>query len=812
MPKILQLRRGNTSFVSANTPFVGELLVNTDTSSLVVGDGSTAGGIELAQKSFAQAAFNAANNATDTWVRTAANSSSSYANSAFAAANTKFSSSGGTISGDTTITGNLTVSGQTTYANTTTVNLGDSTITLNADLPQASAPSENAGIEVERGSSANVGVIWNESTDKWTFTNDGSNYSNMGSASAESYANSAYTQANTAQTHAAAAFNTANNSVTGLTAGTGITLSGNTGNVTISSSGGGGSSVFNVCNSTNIVSCLGGNGGTGTHNFFVGQYAGKCVTSGNYNAIMGTNAGQALTTGSSNILIGREAGYGLTTGYGNVILGQGAGPNTQTGQQNVIIGLSAVNGTGGYRNVFLGAGVAPISSALGCFNIAIGSDAAQQLNGGIRNVFIGKCAGRYVTTGSDNVLIGNSQGSSGLLNTIDITAGSSRLIVNSGGLCVNGTLFGASAVSNAGNGTIYSAAMNSGATGVDNIFVGRYAGQAACSGSSRNTVFGFYSGKNITTGSCNVLIGNHAGKAVTTAISNVILGNYIGCKTTTGSYNIFMGHCAAQCNIGGSNNIFLGNSAGKYNVVHGSSVYIGLQSGMNWRGDFNVMLGHNSGGGGKAGFSGGNTGLNNTFIGSYSGFATCTGGCNLFAGFKSGQNNSTGNYVTALGACAGQYNSTASNNIFIGCGAGSSSPAGLACITTQSNRIIMGNSSHTCAQIQIAWTTVSDCRDKCIFGKVPYGRSFLKNIEPIEFSFKDRETGCIVDPDGKRRYGFSAQNILQYEGDSPVIVSKENEEKLQVTTDYLIPVLVNAINELAEELETLKVRVQTLEN
>lgn len=102
------------------------------------------------------------------------------------------------VTGDTTITGNLTVTGVTTYANTTTVNLGDNIITLNADIPQASAPSENAGIEVDRGSSANVQFIWNESIDKWTFTNDGTNYSNVGSSAAESYANSAYLHANAA--------------------------------------------------------------------------------------------------------------------------------------------------------------------------------------------------------------------------------------------------------------------------------------------------------------------------------------------------------------------------------------------------------------------------------------------------------------------------------------------------------------------------------------------------------------------------------------------------------------------------------------
>jgi len=140
------------------------------------------------------------------------NSTGNYANSAYAFANTRYSSSGGTVSGDVVVTGNLTVSGLTTYVNTTELRVGDAIITLNADLPQASAPTENAGIEVERGTLDNAAVIWNETTDKWTFTNDGTIYSNMGSAAAESYSNSAYlqanssyNQANTATTNAATA-------------------------------------------------------------------------------------------------------------------------------------------------------------------------------------------------------------------------------------------------------------------------------------------------------------------------------------------------------------------------------------------------------------------------------------------------------------------------------------------------------------------------------------------------------------------------------------------------------------------------------
>jgi hypothetical protein len=88
--------------------------------------------------------------------------------------NTATFSNNVTIGGDVTVSGNLVVSGTTTYVNTATLNVADNIITLNADV--TGAPSENSGVEVNRGTSANVAVLWNETSDKWTFTNDGSTY------------------------------------------------------------------------------------------------------------------------------------------------------------------------------------------------------------------------------------------------------------------------------------------------------------------------------------------------------------------------------------------------------------------------------------------------------------------------------------------------------------------------------------------------------------------------------------------------------------------------------------------------------------
>ena len=71
-----------------------------------------------------------------------------------------------TIGNDLTVAGDLTVQGTTTTIDSNTVNIGDNMITLNAD--ETGTPTLFAGIEVERGTSANKNLIWNETQDKWT--------------------------------------------------------------------------------------------------------------------------------------------------------------------------------------------------------------------------------------------------------------------------------------------------------------------------------------------------------------------------------------------------------------------------------------------------------------------------------------------------------------------------------------------------------------------------------------------------------------------------------------------------------------------
>jgi len=69
--------------------------------------------------------------------------------------------------GNVIIAGNLIVQGTTTSINSNEVNIGDSIMKLNSDYT-GNTPSENAGLEINRGSQPNSLFIWDETQDRWT--------------------------------------------------------------------------------------------------------------------------------------------------------------------------------------------------------------------------------------------------------------------------------------------------------------------------------------------------------------------------------------------------------------------------------------------------------------------------------------------------------------------------------------------------------------------------------------------------------------------------------------------------------------------
>ena len=100
-----------------------------------------------------------------------ANAASGFAGGITVAGNSVFSN-------DLLVNGNFTVAGTTTYVNTETVVLNDNIIVLNNNA--AAIPTENGGIEIERGDSTNSQLLWNETTDSWTMYNGTATYDIVG--------------------------------------------------------------------------------------------------------------------------------------------------------------------------------------------------------------------------------------------------------------------------------------------------------------------------------------------------------------------------------------------------------------------------------------------------------------------------------------------------------------------------------------------------------------------------------------------------------------------------------------------------------
>lgn len=274
---------------------------------------------------------------------------------------------------------------------------------------------------------------------------------------------------------------------------------------------------------------------------------------------------------------------------------------------------------------------------------------------------------------------------------------------------------------------------------------------------------------------------------------------------------------------GGS--VFIGEGAGDADDLStNKNVFIGLSTGSsNTSGSNNTAVGTDA-------FYSNVTGWNNTAIGFQSLYSNTTGNRNLANGLKSLNANTTGIQNTANGYRALYANTTGSNNVASGFDAGMYTNAGASNLTSGastylgndtrssasgntnetviggsargngSNTVTLGNGSITGAHVQVAWTITSDERDKTNFAPVPHGLDFIDQLRPTAFQYTDGRGGQATGP---VRYGFKAQDILALEA-NPVLVDASNPDKLKLNETALIPVLVQAIQELTARIEKLE--------
>ena len=84
------------------------------------------------------------------------------------------------------IQGNLVVGGNATAITKTDLNITDNIITVNAGETGPGVTLGTAGLNVDRGSLANVALLWSEAIGKWVLTDDGTTYEAIQTGSATS--------------------------------------------------------------------------------------------------------------------------------------------------------------------------------------------------------------------------------------------------------------------------------------------------------------------------------------------------------------------------------------------------------------------------------------------------------------------------------------------------------------------------------------------------------------------------------------------------------------------------------------------------
>lgn len=179
--------------------------------------------------------------------------------------------------------------------------------------------------------------------------------------------------------------------------------------------------------------------------------------------------------------------------------------------------------------------------------------------------------------------------------------------------------------------------------------------------------------------------------------------------------------------------------------------------------------------------------------------ATAGATSNTAFGFGSMANLTTGQNNIVIGALAGTGITTGKYNVVIGQG-GALGPAVFE-VTTEDNRIALGTTFATNAYVQVAWTIVSDARDKTDIAPLDRGLAFVQQLKPVTYRFK--KTREQADAHGPLRAGFLAQDIVPLE-DRPIVIDRDDPDKLRMQSDALVPILVKAIQELTERLEALE--------
>jgi len=389
-----------------------------------------------------------------------------------------------------------------------------------------------------------------------------------------------------------------------------------------------------------------------------------------------------------------------------------------------------------------------------------------------------------------------------------------------GDISVNGLTVGRGTASIASNTALGYQANNAVTTSIGLTSVG-YQANALCTTSDRHTAVGYQTNAAMTNmGSVGLdFEGN-------TAVGYKALQSNTGFVSFTS--NTAVGAAAAQGLTTGYLNVSIGSAAGPTGST-ASTVCVGQKAGWRYQGSKSVIIGASAysqvvgaGAGSDIVVVGYETLYDATLgtSGATVDDTTAVGTQALRSIDPSGGVQSYRN--TAVGSGAGYNLLSGTNNTLLGFNAQAST-------TTASNEFVLGNSSISVLRCQVSTISgLSDARDKYDIEDLPLGLDFINSLKARRFKWDKRDayfdrvrdedgraTQVAVPKDGSRKSdewneGFIAQEVDEAAtaagADWMRIVHKANPERLEMAPGKLIPVLVNAIQELTARLEALEAR------
>ncbi|MBX2938935.1 MAG: tail fiber domain-containing protein [Ferruginibacter sp.] len=201
-------------------------------------------------------------------------------------------------------------------------------------------------------------------------------------------------------------------------------------------------------------------------------------------------------------------------------------------------------------------------------------------------------------------------------------------------------------------------------TGVNNTFVGAYAGQNTTTG-GYNVFMGTASGRYNLTGEANAYMGMFSGTQGTTAGYNAAFGYATLSENRTSNFNVAMGLYSLRRHRrnGNAYNTAIGSFAMEEDTASYANVAVGTSAlRLNRNTNGNTALGTNT-------LNNHISGDYNTAIGYESMIADTTGALNTAMGWRSLRFNRNGSENTALGVGALEFSDSAAQNTIIGRGA-----------------------------------------------------------------------------------------------------------------------------------------------